>query len=294
MKKLSYFFLLSLALLTVSGCCKCKKSKKHKTPSIVQVPVPALGPIPLEKVHCENLSYIRTYLAEFPKEVYSISYVKDQGHFYLDPLNDCIKNALRAGHAWEGDLSLLMKQKIPLGSTVIDVGAHVGTHTLGFSKAVGYLGRVIAFEPQPKLFRELVMNMTLNGATNIEFYWAGAGNSNGQIELSPMPETNEGGIGLWGGSGKFVDLLTLDSLQLGNVSLIKIDVEGMENSVLDGAKQLILKNRPTIFIEIFGGVDLQRANPEQRQVIQTTIEKLQALNYQVFHLETHNYLATPR
>jgi FkbM family methyltransferase len=290
MKKVVYYLLLFSVCMLAFGCNK-PKNKKRKKPDVVQAS--PLGQLPFQKIHSDETNYLIQFIREFPKESYSVHYVRGQGHFYLDNINDYIKNLLRKGVSWEGALAKRMKEKIPLGTTAIDIGAHIGTHTLALSEAVGPSGRVIAFEPQPKLFRELFMNMALNGASNIDFYWAGIGDRVAQIELGAEGVGNEGGSSLTGGTGKFVSLITLDSLHLDNVSLIKIDVEGMENAVIDGAKETLLRNRPTIFIEIFGGVDFHHATPEQHQQIQETIHKLNALNYNVFHLDSHNYLAVP-
>lgn len=159
---------------------------------------------------------------------------------------------------------------------------------------MGNTGTVFAFEPQPKIFRELFLNMALNELSNIWFFYGGVGDKMGQIELSPIVQGNEGGTGLWGGTGKFVPLVTIDSLNLKNVSLMKIDVEGQENAVLDGAKETILRERPVILIEIMGGHDADTAPPEIRQKIQHTIQKLEDLNYSVHKIVTHDYLAVPK
>jgi hypothetical protein len=129
---------------------------------------------------------------------------------------------------------------------------------------------------------------------NVEFYWSGVGDSSGVIELSPFAQGNEAGTGLNGGTGKFVELLTLDQLHLSNVSLMKIDVEGMEDQVLDGAKETILKNRPIILIEIMGGYVFQTAPPDIRQKIMATVEKLKSLGYEVSQIQAHDWIAVPK
>ncbi|HEY5235051.1 MAG TPA: FkbM family methyltransferase, partial [Rhabdochlamydiaceae bacterium] len=149
------------------GCSK-PKSKAKKKPPIVQAS--PLAQLPFQKIHTEHADDIISYINDFPKTHYAVHYVHRQGHFYLDSIHDYIKDLLRNGISWEGDLAKLMKEKIPVGSTAIDIGAHIGTHTLALSEAVGPLGHVLAFEPQPKLFRELFMNMALNGASNIDFF----------------------------------------------------------------------------------------------------------------------------
>jgi hypothetical protein len=51
-------------------------------------------------------------------------------------------------------------------------------------------------------------------------------------------------------TGELVNIITLDSLNLGKISLIKVDIEGYEKEFLEGAKNTILKNKPNIIIEI--------------------------------------------
>lgn len=77
-----------------------------------------------------------------------------------------------------------------------------------------------------------------------------------------------------GGNGQFVQLLTIDSLHLKNVSLIKMDVEGMEDQALEGARETILTNHPVIIIEIHGGNNFGSVSQEVRWKIMHTIDTL--------------------
>ena len=126
------------------------------------------------------------------------------------------------------------------------------------------------------------------------FYWAGVGDHIGQIELSPLGAGNEGGSGMYGGSGQFVELLTIDSLELQDVSLLKIDVEEMEDQVLAGAEETILACRPVIIIEIMGGNNYGTATPDVRERINHTIETLESWDYRVTQLWAHDWLAIPQ
>jgi len=85
-----------------------------------------------------------------------------------------------------------------------------------------------------------------------------------------------------------VQVNNLDDYQLDNVSLIKIDVQGYEPYVLDGAKQTILKNKPTIFIEI---------EPEHLEMFGfnkwDVFNRLHELGYKVIHDHTFDYVAIP-
>ena len=148
----------------------------------------------------------------------------------------------------------------------------------------------MALEPQPKIFRELFLNVRLNLLKNVSCVWAAAGAKIGTIEICPFVMNNEGATPLMlspgpsqviGGTGIHVDLITIDSLKLNKVSLIKIDVEGMENLVLEGAKETILKNKPVILLEIMGGYFPQKATSSIVEQIEHTKRHVASLGYDV-------------
>ena len=90
------------------------------------------------------------------------------------------------------------------------------------------------------------------------------------------------------------DLIPIDSLQLDNVSFIKIDVEQMENAVLDGAKQTILKNKPVILLEIKGGYFVDTAPKEIQEEIEFTKKKISEMGYSVYRIGWWDYLGIPK
>jgi len=226
-----------------------------------------------------NSGEIVAHIKQFPFEDYEICSVPGYGCFYLD-INkpDIIKYYLREKEPWEKHYQQYIQKFVSEGSVVIDVGAHIGTLTLTMAKAVGPRGKVMAFEPQLKLFRELFMNMALNESLNIDYFYSAVGNCIGKAELSPSDPINEGHTKLEGGTGQFVDVITIDSLKFERVDLIKIDVEGMEKEVLQGAYETILKHRPVLLVEI---------NEK------SAIEELIRLGYFVFWLTRRDYIAFP-
>jgi FkbM family methyltransferase len=184
-----------------------------------------------------------TLLKTFPRALYKIYAINGLGSFYIDSRDDIIKNELRTGRPWESDFINLMKQYVRPGTTAIDIGAHIGTHTLSLSHFVGDKGCVVAFEPQMKLYSELVMNMILNKRDNVIAYRCALGDMFKDIEMNPSVAGNEGGT-LIGKGGDTAKMITLDSLNLDNVSFIKLDVENFEYEVLSGAEQTIRRNHP--------------------------------------------------
>lgn len=151
----------------------------------------------------------------------------------------------------------LLEQLIEPGSIVVEVGANIGTHTISLAKSVGSEGRVIAIEPQRVIFQYLCANISLNGLMNVETYNCGCGCESGTLLVPPInysAETrqNFGGVSLKPtGDGETVQILRLDDLigEKRRVSLIKIDVEGMEVEVLKGAIATIEESRPILYVE---------------------------------------------
>jgi FkbM family methyltransferase len=121
---------------------------------------------------------------------------------------------------------------------VLDIGAWVGTWTM---KINSFCGRVIAFEPDPLHYECLVKNVP----DNVETHQLAVGNDSKMISLSQDDFTQAKRV-LGAGT---IPMVTIDSLNLDDVDLIKIDVEGYEMEVLKGAENT-LKNVDYLMIEL--------------------------------------------
>lgn len=240
-----------------------------------------------------------SYLTKFPEEQYSRYFSSDTGSFLIDSVNDPIKNELRKGNIWEPHVHELVKKYSKPGTTVLDIGAHIGTETVLMGNCVGPLGKVYTFEPQKKNYRELWANCILNNLQDrVCLYHMAIGNKHKVVEIGEIVESSdgevdEGGIGVWGG-GETVEMRTIDSFNLNNVSLIKIDVEGGENSVIAGMVETVKRNQPVIVIEIQGGWTRDMAPPAIRTAILETQALLENLDYTVQHITAWDYVAFPK
>ena len=145
------------------------------------------------------------------------------------------------------------KQIIKPGMTVVDVGANIGTHTVSFAQHVGKAGQIIAFEPQRIIYQMLCGNIALNELENVSTLMAGVGDQNGTITVPCIDYKNTnnfGGVQLGNfASGEIVPLVTLDSFNLQNCHFIKIDVEGMEESVIRGSAETLKRCTPVMYVE---------------------------------------------
>ncbi len=280
-----------LALLTLTvGCSReAPPSPGDLPPPCELLPIISTSPLVLH-----DTRETRDYLNAFPVSAYGKYGVPGAGHFFIDDVEDSIKAVIVAGLQWEARNVEMLEKHVEPNSVVVEVGAHIGSHTVLIARMVGPCGRVYAFEPQRKLYRELHRNLALNGITNVVplKFAVGAGDAR-IIEMNLPPPGNEGGTGI-GAGGDEAELRNLDGFGFERVSVLKIDVEGHEDAVLDGAVDTIRRNRPVILIEIMGGDLLASASPEVGDRIRGTWKRLEALGYAVASVGAHDYIALPK
>ncbi len=177
---------------------------------------------------------------------------------------------LHYGECCELELRLL-EQLSDLPGMTIEVGANMGIFTVPLALRLAQRGQaMMAFEPQPVIFQQLCANLALNGLTNVQAmpYACGAEESYVTFEV---PEYGQ--MGNFGGVemklrgdlptaqamsasrntlGRLcrVPCFRLDSfLPTEPVGMMKIDVEGFELAVLEGASQTIARERPLLLVE---------------------------------------------
>ena len=115
---------------------------------------------------------------------------------------------------------------------ILDIGAWVGTWSMAINP---YCGRVVAFEPDPVHYTCLVKNV----ADEIETHQLAVGSDTKMISLSDDNFTQAKRVI---GDGE-IPMITVDSLNLSDIDVIKIDVEGYEMEVLKGAEKTLQTNK---------------------------------------------------
>jgi FkbM family methyltransferase len=176
----------------------------------------------------------------------------------------------RNGEWWEIFMLPYFKKYYRPHSNVIDIGGNIGIHTLLLSEIVSSDSFIYVFEP---VYADVIqLNVNENNLTNrVVVFNEGVSNENKEIEIPVLPRMcphNFGALSLIQ-SYKNIDLysnktketcktvlkkiklITIDSKKLTNISMMKIDVEGMDSLVLEGAWETIQREKPVIFIEIW-------------------------------------------
>lgn len=141
----------------------------------------------------------------------------------------------------------------PIGSLVIDVGANIGFFTVRFARWVGPSGSVVAVEPEDANADRLSERLRRKGLDDrVRVIRAAATDHDGRTLLATNPL--HPGDHKIGDTGLDVEAVTVDSLVAGHgqrrVSLVKVDVQGAEQLVLDGAKRTLAEHRPALFVEV--------------------------------------------
>lgn len=149
------------------------------------------------------------------------------------------------------------------GGCFYDVGAHIGYYSLLAARLVGRQGRAVAFEPDPINAAALQENLSRNNLHQVEVIPAAVWNVSGQVKfqrssaLSPEVSSRRGKVAGPAGEGLGAGLIeseavTLDAFAQNHPvpTMIKIDVEGAEAEVLQGAQRLISQARPIWLIEV--------------------------------------------
>jgi FkbM family methyltransferase len=155
------------------------------------------------------------------------------------------------------EMQLFMSDLLRPADTVVDVGANNGMFSLVASSLLGDSGKVICFEPNPSCLRVLDQQIVSNQIRNILVHGVGLGEEEGELTLSiPFFNSGEGtfGASIYSERETYkvkANIIKGDDLLLDqNPTLIKIDVEGFECSVLAGLGKTIRRHHPIIVTEI--------------------------------------------
>ena len=173
---------------------------------------------------------------------------------------------LNQAHWYEKDLHVFRSLLAP-GQTAIDVGANLGVLTTLLASIVGPAGRVLSFEPSPVVFEKLMKMISANDLSQVVPLNCGCG-ATASVATLNMVSDSTGNASIVG-SGRYgveIQLRRLDDVPEvwdTPVPPLKIDTEGYEPEVLEGARKLTDAHKPIIYLEMGGDyVDSTRRSIE--------------------------------
>lgn len=187
-------------------------------------------------------------------------------HLVLDPLPLTVRTGPNRGMKWfvgagvhscwlgtyESDKQNALVEFVRPGMTLYDIGAHAGFYTLLFSRLAGAEGKVYAFEPYPDNVRFLLRHVRLNSLSNTYVVEAAVAEATGLCSMSVDFDGYQNRLSPDKRSPLVVPTIALDDFDRQPPNIVKIDVEGAEIEVLRGAKRVIAKHRPAIFLALHG------------------------------------------
>ena len=185
--------------------------------------------------------------------------------------------------SYEMNKRLAFEREIPTGAVTYDIGANVGYFSLLAAKLAGPTGQVYAFEPLPRNIEYLKKHVAINRLENIEVIEAAVSDHSGEAHFDLGASSAMGHLAESGGIA--VRMVCLDDLleagELRPPDYMKVDVEGAEFEALKGARKLLEKYRPILFLDT-----------HQREAHLPTIELLKDLGYQFEILDGKSLTAT--
>ena len=192
-----------------------------------------------------------------------------------------------SGLGYEERLQNLYSSVLQRGDHCIDIGAHVGRHTIPMACSVGDHGTVTSFEPNPdiaSILRNRISNLSLDNVEILEYALSDVNTETAFVVAVDLPE--ESGLrkrSVYNAPTETkeirVEVKRLDDMGLNEPRFLKIDTEGAEYAVLLGAHELLRSHKPVIAFE-FGAASYAAydVNPED------VYDFLSALEYSILSI----------
>ncbi len=181
---------------------------------------------------------------------------------------------LLSGSSYDPDEAMLVARLLDArrayfgdGVNALDIGANIGVFTIEWAKHMTGWGQVVAFEAQERLFQALCGNVAINNCFNARTIFAAVTSqpgmmrvpvpnyfqpgSFGSLELRLTARTEDIGQPIDYSDERTMNVpaTSIDALDFRRLDLLKVDVEGMELEVLEGARNSIGQHHPIMVIE---------------------------------------------
>jgi FkbM family methyltransferase len=160
--------------------------------------------------------------------------------------------------SWVSSDEQFLRRYLNCNDVFVDVGANIGTLSLTASTVCA---RVVAIEAHPRTYKFLCDNLNLNNAGNVVAVHTAVGEESGSVHFSSLTDDDKNHISA---GGIEVPIVTLDSMELPGIDLLKIDVEGYELQVFQGAEASLLRTK-CVYFESFNE-NCKRFNYHPRDV----------------------------
>jgi len=206
-------------------------------------------------------------------------FVSNNLKFALFPNDDFVSGSIINGWQYEKYMFdfITLNQIDTVGKDIVDIGANNGGFAVDFAHLVGDTGFVHSFEPQRIIFQQLCCNVFLNGIDNVICHNVAIGSKSNEMIKMSLPNYHQKGYVNFGDvrvseTGTEVVSKRLDDYSFNDVVFIKIDVQGYEMNVINGAVSTIEKHRPYLFVEFEDHLLVNQGTSEEE--LQKRIESM--------------------
>ena len=203
-------------------------------------------------------------------ENWRLAAIKEPGWFrmrdgfwmHVSPEQYWDQEVIKRGGQWEPGLTQLIKAVVDPGDLCLDIGSHKGYVSCVLALAVGSSGRVLSFDPDPRLGEELRNNVARNGFDQVTYFPLALGDKKSRIKLlltntlgwsTSFPSSLAGPdvIKEIEVEASTVDIVLSErGADQKSVSFIKIDAEGAEPLIWRGMRSMLSRSSPVIAMEI--------------------------------------------
>jgi len=201
-------------------------------------------------------------------------WIKYEGYHLKIAPPDYVSRRLASSGMYEWEIRNKIKKHVSQGDVVVDVGAHIGHHTLTMCVGVGDSGRVFALEPNPENADYISETIQENNIRNCSVITKGLSDTTGQTELF-VDDDNSGGASIVDNSygSETVTIETVDYQTfmsengIEHIDFMKIDAEGAEKEII---KDMDLNSIDNILVEVHSNIFL--SNSGVRELYDTLLD----------------------
>lgn len=212
--------------------------------------------------------------------------VRRLGFMFSLDLRDNLQRCIYFTGTYEPETLNFIRSELRTGDTFIDVGAHIGLHSLVASRRLAEFGegKVLAFEPTPDSAKRL-QNNAKNNKLPVELHQLALGQENSKVPMFGDAQwgIHDAAVRSLSGNGPivyYVDVVKFDDWNekhsLNRIDMIKIDAEGAEYDIIKGMESSLLKYQPRLIIMELKDHVIQRTKKTQNDIL----ELMSMLGYQ--------------
>ncbi|MPY58935.1 FkbM family methyltransferase [Streptomyces spongiae] len=180
----------------------------------------------------------------------------DVGALQIDGDDTIIRPEIAETRRWEADEDAAIRKTVTPGTTVLDIGAHIGYFSLLMSQLVQSHGRVVSVEADAWNHQLLLQNLVRNGASNVTPVFAAAGERSGIAYLRRDKDGNTGDHRVLDEPAELghpVPVIALDDILDGvpEIDFMKVDLQGGDHLAILGMRRTLRRCRPRLLVEFW-------------------------------------------